>query len=149
MTIIVICARRENGIRGNILTPCIVDLIFLPRTCLYFSAYLPLSFGVSLGGLKVFLGCTSYLNFLSIAHFAATLSKVFSCRAFFAEHCPMGICGLLPQSQFCAQTLIPQLSQQPNSDVHLWVVFYHAPNCSLTKGTPGYSQILLPGIAQT
>lgn len=111
-----LCVRkRENRIRGSILTPRIVDLMSLPRTHLYFLAYLLLSFGVSLGGLKVSPGCTSYPNFLSMAHFAAEVS---SCRAAF-EHCSAGMCGLLPRSRFCAQNLIPQLSPQPNTDVPL------------------------------
>lgn len=124
MAIIVTCVRkREDRIRGNILTPRIVDLTCLPRTRLYFLAYLLLSFGVSLRGLKVSPGCTSYLNFLSIAHFAATLStEVFPCRVFVSEHCSRGMCGLLPHSQFCTQTLIPQLSPQPNSDAPLGCV---------------------------
>lgn len=115
-----LCVRkRENRIRDNILTPRIVDLMSLPRTHPYFLAYLLLSFGVSLGGLKVSPGCTSYPNFLSMAHFAAALSaEVSSCMAAF-EHCSAGTCGLLPRWWFCAQNLIPQLSPQPNTDVPL------------------------------
>jgi len=130
MAIIVICVRkRENSIRGNILTPRIVRLMCLPRTYLYFLAYLFLSFGVSLGGLKVSPGCTSYLNFICIARFAATLStEAFSCRAVFSERCSMGMCGLQPRSQFCAQTLIPKLSPQPNTDVLL--------GCALPRSKP-------------
>lgn len=149
MATIDICARkRANRNRGNILTSCIADLIYLPGTHLYFLAFLFLSFGGSLGGLKASPGCTSHVNFLTIAHFAATLSaEVFSLRAFFPKNCSVGMCSLLPHLQCHAQTPILQLSPQPDTDVPL--------GCALPctkllphQRMPGYVWILQPGIGQ-
>lgn len=134
MAAIDICVRkRANRNRGNILTSCIADLIFLAGSLLYFLAFLILSFGGSLGGLKVSPGCTSYVNFLTIAHFAATLSaEVFSLRAFFPQHSSVGMFRLLPKHPNSAQTPTPQLSPYPDTDV-LLVVLCHAPTAPSPK----------------
>lgn len=129
--------KRKNRISDDILTSHIVDGLVCQELICIFLAYPFLSFGMSLRGLKVSPGCTSYLNFLFTACFAATLPT----RVSSAE---LPSLSTAPQMCVCIAATLQNL--QLIADVPLSCAL---PCTKLTKGTPRYSWVLLAGIAGT